>query len=219
MFVSDSRVARLRRPEASAAYPSGVAGDEHSAPGRGDDLVAIEGEGADVPEAADLASLVLGAERFSRVLQNGNVVRGTGVKNRPQIRGLPVEVNDDDCAGKPVARRPRSERLAQQLWVHVPGRGIAVDEHGTRPEVDDGVHTRDEGERRSKDLVSGTDAEQPQPEVNRRSTARKRDRRGACQAGELLFESLEVGAYGAQPVALERLLDERPFVPFHVRDR
>ena len=114
--------------------------------------------------------------------------------------------------------RPGELALQRRLEDSVAQLVDAVDV-AAHAEVDDGVHTRDEGERRSKDLVSGTDAEQPQPEVNRRSTARKRDRRGACQAGELLFESLEVGAYGAQPVALERLLDERPFVPFHVRDR
>ena len=45
------------------------------------------------------------------------------------------------------------------------------------------------------------------------------DASAPARVGKLLFESLEVGAYGAQPVALERLLDERPFVPFHVRDR
>ena len=114
-------VAPLRDPapgprscRTSAADLVGVAGD-HPALARGDDLVPVEGERADVAERADAAAAVLGAVRLGGVLDERDPVRARHRQDRVHVGRVPVQVHDHDRLG------PRRHRGRDGLRIEVPG--------------------------------------------------------------------------------------------------
>ena len=111
-MVRDAGIPSLRRPEARLVYPVPASRDEHSAAGRGDDLVAVERERPDCSERASRASLVERPQRVHRQVEEWighewhetQQTRG-GEHNRAETMQIGAAV------GQPPAKRvPRGQR-------------------------------------------------------------------------------------------------------------
>ena len=144
------------RPDASGEI--GVVGNDHPALAGGDELVGVEAEGAECPEAAAAAPTwrwafslgeVLGAVRFGSVFDHGQLVPGRQLQHGIHVDRVPEDMHGHDRAG------PIGDLRLYLQRIHAPGVGLAVDEYRHRAACDDGESARDDGRRRQYDLVLG----------------------------------------------------------------
>jgi len=168
---------------------------------RDDVLRHVEAEGGAVPHRPRAAPLVLRLHGVRRVLQDPDPARPGDRLQRGQVGRPPGEVHRDDDA------RAAGERPLDRGGVDVHGVPLAVDQHGARADVADGVRRRDEGHARDDDFVPGPDAERDQREVEPGGAGGDRQRvRDVEVAPELLLQAGDARA-GADPAALEDRAD------------
>ena len=112
VFVGDAGIAGLLRPEARLIHPSGVARNEHSAAGGGNDLVPVEREHPYVAEAfrrpvsryvAPSASAASSSTGMSYSRQSDRIGSMSGA--------LPVEIDDDEGPRQLIAPGAVAKRV------------------------------------------------------------------------------------------------------------
>ena len=186
----------LARPLAEVAHggqplrEGGVVGDDHAALHRGDDLVRIEAEAADVAGGAHAPAAVARARRLARVLDDGEAAPARQRDDGIHVRGMPEQVHGQDRA------RARRERRLQRRGRHVVGLGVDLREDGPRPGHHDRVRRGDARQRRRHHLVARPHAEGHQRHVQRRRAGVGRDGGGGAA------EPREPGLQLAHPRAL-----------------
>jgi len=217
VLVVRRRIARLGRKLARMVDQPLVGRDQHAAARGGDDLVAVEREGAHQAEGARRPPFVRGAQRLGCILDHRHVVARTGRQDRVQVRALAVEVHGDDGLGQLAGPRPRGQRLLQQARIHVPRRPFAVNEGRPAAQIDDRVDAGREGEGRDQYLVARADAGQDQRQVQRgRAGGERQCIRRADGRSELGLERVHLRPEGRNPVGREDLLDELLLQAGHV---
>src|SRR5260221_9130451 len=113
MLVVRRRIARLHGEEPRALNQVGIVGNEHPAPGGGNNFVAVKREDAATSLRSNLAPLVSRSERLRRILDDGNVVKRAGIKDRLGVGALTVEVYNDNPTWQAAIRRTRIKMLGQ----------------------------------------------------------------------------------------------------------
>ena len=203
-------------------------GKEHAAAGAGDDLVAVEADGAVVAKVAGLLALVACAEAFGSVFDDEGVVfLADGADFVNPGRGS-VEVHEYHQAHV----RVNFESLFEGDRVHVPGLVFGVDEHGLAVFVSDGVHGGVKRHVATEHFVSAertfarlghaveSFASKFCAEMEGCGAGRECD---GVLAADLLggnpFDLVDVRADGAHPVGFVSLGDVLDFVAVHSRAR
>ena len=111
-------------------------GEEHSAARTGDDLVAVEADGAVVAEVSCLLALVACTEAFGGVLDKERVMLFADGADFVDLGRGSVKVYEHHKAHIGV----NFESLFEGDRIHIPGVVFGVDEHGLAILVSDGVH-------------------------------------------------------------------------------
>ncbi len=120
---------------------------------------------------------------------------------------------------RPSRSRPLESAL-QRGRRHVPGLRIAIDEHGPRTAVQDGVAAAHEGQRRAEHGIARLHAQKQKRQVDRgRARTHGRPVAHADMGRQFLFEPIHVRAQRRDPVGLEGILDECGFLVAQVRGR
>jgi len=131
---------------------------------------------------------------------------GAEPEDRVVVDALAVEIDRDDCLGELAEFLARGDLLGEQTGVHVPRRQVAIDEHRRRADVADRVDRCGERERRGQHLVTGTDTEHLERQMERRRAARQRHRvtnPDLCR--EFQLERINVRPQRCNPVGIERI--------------
>ena len=204
VFVVQDRLARLGGQVTDPCGESRIIGDEGPPARRRHDLVAVERQRCRDALRSGGPTSVGGTERLRRIDEDRNAV---AVGDRCQsivVRAAPVEVDRHDRRWRSLTVTDTSlELLLDQIDIDGP-RVVAVDEHGRGTGVHDGVGRRHERERRHEHVVTGTDPEGGQPEVQRGRAAGEADgMRPSGRCGEFLLEGGEVRAGRRDPSAVE----------------
>ena len=141
VLVPRVRLSGLRGPKPGLGDARLIVGQQHSAAGGRDDLVAVEGDGIVGTEISRLNSLVCGAQRLGDVL---NQHCSTGVADAPdllQLSGGPVQIGSHHHLGVGVELKC----LFQCHRVHVPCVPLRVDKDGDAAFIHHGVHRGSKG--------------------------------------------------------------------------
>ena len=154
-------------------------------------LARVEAEAGERTEAADPASLVLGAVRLRGVLDHHQTVALGDLEDRVHLRRLAVEVHRHDGSGA------LGDRRLDGLRVHVVGGRVDVDEDGASAAVVDHRGRGHKGERHRDHLVTGLDSRCQERQVQgRRPRARRHGMTGRAELREGLLEGGDLGAEG-----------------------
>ena len=176
-----------------------VVGRDHPAFAGRDDLPRVEAEHGLVRVGADLAALVLGADRRGGVLYDVEAVTLRDLVDRADIAGEADLVDRHDGL-----RSPRDLALDVRR-INVEGAGVDVREHHRRARVQDRVRGRDERERWNDDLVAGTDLDRGEREVQAGRAGGRGDAvLGSDVCGDRFFEIRDPGPL-SDPPGLDRV--------------
>ena len=199
-------------------------GEEHSAAGTGDDLVAVKADGAEVAEISGLLALVACAEAFGGVLDEERIVLFADVADFVDLGRGSVEVHEYHQAHV----RVNFKSLFEGDRIHVPRLVFGIDEHGLAVLVGDGVHGSVERHVAAEHLVSaertfarlGHAVERFASELCAEvECCRACGERDGVLAADLLggesFDLVDVSADGAHPVGFVSLGDVLDFVAVH----
>ena len=167
VLIGQAGIARLGGPEPRFPHPLGIVRDQHAAAGRGDDLVAVEREGAHRGDGPGRTTAIQRPERLGGVLQQQHPVALAERHDRIHVRALPEQVNYHQGLGEPARPSPRRQRVLEHVGVDIPAGPLAVEEHRRAPEIGDRVNRGHEGQRRREDLVAGADPKEPKSQVQR----------------------------------------------------
>ena len=224
VFVPGGRLAALRAPLAHLLGVFLAVGKEHAAAGTGDDLVAVEADGAVVAELARLHALVGGAEALGGVFDEEGAVFFADGADFVDLAGRSVQVDEHHQAHVGVD----FEGFLEGGRVHVPGVVLGVDEHGLAVLVGDGVHGRVESHVAAEHPAAlegpGADfghaveglARELGAEVQRGGAGGERDGILAAHLlGDGAFQLVDVRADGAHPVGFVSLGHVLDFVAVH----
>ena len=164
--------------------------------------------------------LVGGAQCLGCVLDEGDVIAVTHLKDGIDVGALAVEMDKHHRFGQPPDVGATLQRFGQNVRVHVPRTAFTVHKDRARAQVDDGVDAANEGKRRNKDFIALADAGKLEGKVKcccagTYGQCISRTHRGA----ELLFEPIDVGANRRDPIAVEGILHVLLFSARHVRRR
>ena len=97
--------------------------------------------------------------------------------------------------------------LGQQLWVHVPGDALAVDEDRLGPLIDHRIGAGGEGEGGDQHFVARAHAQVDESQVDGRGAgAEGQGVFGAHHLTELALEGIDIGAKRRDPVGVEGVL-------------
>ena len=124
------------------------------------------------------------------------------------IRRLAIEMNEDERLGSLAGLGFLFDDGTGERRIHVPALVFRIDEDGLGAEVSDGGGGGDEGQRRTEDFVTRTDAGQTESEMQRGGTGRDRD--GMFRAdddGEIFFKRIEIRTRRSDPIGLEGFED------------
>jgi len=111
-----------------AARRGRFVGDDHAALHRGDDLVRVEAEAADVAGGAHAPAAVARARRLARVLDEGEAAPARQRDDGIMSAGCP-----NRCTGR--IARVRAERRLQRRGRHVVGLGVDLANTGRAPAI------------------------------------------------------------------------------------
>ena len=162
-----------------------VVGQHHAALTGRDQLVGVEAEGAQRPEAAAAPPRrargratreVFGAVRFGGVLDDREAVRLGELEHRVHVDRVAVDVDGHD---RPRARADPRRDLDP---IHAPRLRIAVDEHGYGARVQHRADARDDRERRQDHLVARLELECGDRGLERRGAVADGDRRAGVRS-------------------------------------
>ncbi len=138
VLVPGGGLAALGAPLADFLGVVLAVGEEHAAARAGDNLVAVEADGAVVAELAGLHALVACAETLGGIFDEERVVLFTNGADFVHLAGCSVQVNEHHQSYFGV----NFESLFERHRIHVPGVVLGVDEHGFAVFVGNGVHRR-----------------------------------------------------------------------------
>ena len=182
---------------------------QHPAARGGDDLVAIEGQAAEVTKGAALLPIVCRTQRLCCVLNQGNIMLAADSDDLIQLGRVAVQMHRDHRLGRAV----QLEGTAQSGRIHVPSLPLRVDEHRLCAAVDNGVGRRGEGQALAKDRVPRLHAREDHRKVQRRRTGREGDRISlAHKFAHGLFKFVDVLAQRRDPVFLKCVVDVLQFI-------
>lgn len=217
-------LAALGAPLADLLGVFPAVGEEHAAAASGDDLVAVEADGAVVAEVAGLLALVGCPEAFGGVFDKEGIVLFADGADFVDLARRSVQMNKHHQAHVGV----NFEGLFEGDGVHVPGVVFGVDEHGFAVFVGDGVHGGVEGHVAAEHLVA---AETPLArlwhavqgfacelgaKVERCGTGRECHSIHATDLlGSQALDLVDVRTHGAHPVGFVGFGNVLDFVPMH----
>ena len=178
-----------------------VCGGEHPALAGRDALGGVEREGGNVGDRADGPVADGRAERMRGVLDDGDVAGRSHLDDLVDPAWVAAVIDRDNRLG------PRSEHPLDLGGVDLHRHRVDVGEHRPRAHVLDHLCARAERQRCGHDLVTGTNAERDEREVQRRGARGKRDR--PARADMRRERRLEFPALRSvrQPAALQCLPD------------
>ena len=224
VLVPGGGLAGLRAPLAHLLGVFPAVGEEHAAARAGDDLVAVEADGAVVAELAGLYALVGGAKALGGVFDKEGAVLFADGADFVDLAGRSVQVDEHHQAHVGIDFKSFFECSR----VHVPGIVLGVDEHGLAVLVGDGIDRRVEGHVAAEYLAATQSplaqlghtveglARELGAEVQRSSARGKRD---GVLAAHLLggdsFQLVDVRADGAHPIGFVGLGHVLDFVTVH----
>ena len=186
---------------------------DHPALARGDDLVRVEAEAADVAESAHPASLVRGAGRLGGVLDHRKPRRPRQLEERIHVHRVAEEMHRKDRLG---AGR---DALGHLGHIDVVRLRVDVREHRAGALEQDGIRGGDAGQRCRDHFVVHADVEAEERHVQRRGAGIRRDGvTGPAQAGEGRLELPHLRALG-DPPAFHDLVHGPHLVGSDVRPR
>ena len=150
-------------------------------------------------------------ERFRRVLDDGEAVRGGDGEDRRHVGGAAAHVNRHD------GLRAAGDRRSSALGIDVQGLRIDVDENRHGSGQANGVGGRDEGDVRDDHLIARADARGGERKEDRGRPARRGDR--VRHAEQIRDTPLELRRHVAvvQVVAAKHGQDARVFAARHLR--
>ena len=224
VLVPGGRLAALGAPLAHLLGVVLAVGEEHAAATAGDNLVAVEADGAVIAELARLLALVGGPEALGGVFDEERVVASANRTDFVHLAGRSVQMNKHHQAHVGV----NFESLFKRHRVHVPGVVLGVDEHGLAVLVGDGVHGGIESHVAAEHLVSAQAtlahlghavqglARELRAEVECRGSGRKGY--GVLAAdlfGSEAFHLVDVRTHGAHPVGFVRFGHVLDFFAVH----
>jgi hypothetical protein len=207
VIVAPARIHGVVAQERRALGERRVVRHDRAALAGGDDLVPVEGEGADAPDGSHAPPLVPRPVGLGGVLDDLQTMLGRHGEERVHVDRVAVEVDRDDCAG------PRGQLPSRVHRVDAPRLWFGIDQHGDRPREADDVGRRDEGQVRDQDLVARPDPERGEAEVKRGGAVRRRHRMtGLAEGREVALEALHVLAEGRDPAGVDAVEDVAPHV-------
>ena len=156
--------------------------NDHAAATRSDDLVAVEGEYAEIAECAREPTRigplgVLRSKRLRGILDHPQVETPCHIINGHHIRHIAEHVDDDNCLDGapclPVAQHPFRERalllaIPLELYRVEAERVVAIHENRMRADVLNRIDSGDEGQCRNEDRIIRLDTGQEQSDVKPR---------------------------------------------------
>ena len=197
---------------------------EHAAGGTGDDLVAVEGDAVIIAEGAGLLSFIGSAEAFGSVFDNQG---GMGFADGPDFvhfGGGTVKVGKHNQSGIGV----EFEGLLKGTGVHVPGVVLGIDENSLAVLIGNGVNGRIKSHVRAEDAMAGEGtgvraglavelfARESDGQVKGGGAGGEADGIAAADIGSnLLFDLVDVGADGGDPVGADGLVHPSLFIAVH----
>lgn len=217
MLVMRGRVAGLCGQEACLADHRFVVAEQGPSPAGGDDLVAVEAEDAELPEAAAGLALVGGSQGFGGVLDDGDLELTADFGDGVHVGGHAVEVDRDDRLHAAAEGPAVLQGLAQGVGIHVPGGRFAVDEDRRGAQVGDGVRRCRERHALADHFVAGTHAQQDERQVD--GGCARAERCGVRHPGkgaQVAFEGIDMRTQRRYPVRGEGLLHELELGCAHV---
>src|ERR1700722_1856265 len=114
MLIVRCRIARLRREVARAIHHILVFGDQHTATGGCDDLIAVKRKYADDTKGAGRLLLARSAKRLCSIFDYWNLEPLTNRGDSFVVRALSVQIDDDDRTRKLACVRAIQKNLGQQ---------------------------------------------------------------------------------------------------------
>ena len=130
--------------------------DEHAASARGHDLVPVERVRRKRTPCTGVSAHPCSADSLGRILDQRHIEATAGFRDAVELRGLAVEVDNDDRSRQSTLGIGPFECVLEQVRIDVPRGRLRVDEPQIRSEVAGGVGGCDEGERRNPHFVTGT---------------------------------------------------------------
>src|SRR5271165_3195466 len=137
-----------------------IVGGDHAALARGHDFVSVKAETGTRPDRPHRSGLVLRSVRLCRIFDYVNFVLLRQLKNRVHVYRMTVQVDGDDRA------RPRGYLPLDSSNINIEGFFVTIDKNGSRTAITNGVCSRDKRQRRNNHLVSWTDAQSDQCEMD-----------------------------------------------------
>ena len=114
VLVVGGRLAGLRGQLAGVGNEVPVVGDEHAAAGGGDDLIAVEGVNAGLPQRARRPLLVGGAQCLGCIFDQGDAKLLAGRQDGSDVGALAIEVDQHHGFGQTSLGCLARQRLRQQ---------------------------------------------------------------------------------------------------------
>ena len=162
---------------------SGLAGGHRAALAGRHDLARVEGEAGGHTERAAGRSAVAGPQGAGGVFEERHLLRHRGLQRLPLDRAAEEVYCHDRARPRGHGSRNRARVEVERVW-------IDVDQHRARAAELDDVRRGREGVRRHDDLVTRSDLEREQREVER--SGARRDRGSVCRADRVCECSLEL---------------------------
>jgi len=212
MFVSNSRITRLGRPEPRLIDPFlFLCATNIPPPVVVDDLVPVERENADLSDLNRPAALICRPNASAASSSNGISYSLHAAAIRIHIRALTKDMHHDHARGKRfrLARSFKAlrRRLDRDSNLHARNQETT----GRAPKINNRIGGGDKCKRGAKDLVSGADANNRRAQVHRCRTALKARLPGDpisrlnSSSNALIF-----GPDGRQPVRGESVMHKFP---------
>ncbi len=218
MLVVGCRIAGLGGQKTGPAAQFGILGDQHPAAAGRDDLVAVQRKAAHPAETARRPAAVDGPQGLGRILDQRHLVLLAEGFDPRVIGALTVQVHHQHRFGQPPPPGTDRQLFGQQLRVQVPGRPLAVQEHGRGTRISNRVGGGGKGQRRRQHLIPRPHTQQDQGQMQGGRAGGKGHRLATPQRrGELLFQSVHLRPQRSNPIRIERLQQQRPLGPRHVR--
>ena len=224
VLVPGGGLAALGAPLAHFVGVVLAVGEEHAAARAGDNLVAVETDGAVVAELAGLHALVACAETLGGIFDEERVVFFANRADFVDFARGPVQVNEYDQTNV----RINFESFFEGYRIHVPGVVFGVDEHGFAVFVGNGVHRRVKSHVAAENLVAAQAplahlghaikglARKLCAQVKRRCSGGKRHGVLATHLlGGQAFRLVDVCTHGAHPVGFVSFCNVLDFFAMH----
>ena len=212
MLIPGGVLPALGGPLSSLIGRCQIVGQQHTAGGAGDDLVAVKGNGPVSTKGAGLRPLVGSAQGLGGILDEDGPVLLADSADLIHLARRSVQVSHHDR----LYLRVELKRLFQGHRVHVPGIPLRVDEHGYAPLVHHRVHSGSEGHIRTKHLV---------PRLYPRQFHTQMKGGGAGGQGDRILTThlftgdalhlVDVLSHGGHPVGLIGLGNISQLIPVH----